>query len=162
MTRIFPGRYTAGIEGSFVVFLIGVRINRIWAVHRWLPVTLAMSPMLQELYTNKELGFLHSSFHFSWRGITVIQYWRSFEQLEHYARHGGKHLKAWRNFNQKVGASGSVGIYHETYEVRAGGYEAMYNNMPQYGLAKAGRHQPITASKETARQRLERESEFNI
>ncbi|MFF2886144.1 DUF4188 domain-containing protein [Paenibacillus sp. NPDC057967] len=158
MAVIFPGRYTAGIEGSFVVFHIGVRINRIWAVHRWLPVTLAMSPMLQELYTNKELGFLHASFHFSWRGITVIQYWRSFEQLEHYARHGQRHLKAWRNFHRKVGASGSVGIYHETYEVRNGCYEAMYNNMPVYGLARAGSHQPITASKDTARQRLGRKS----
>ncbi|RJX39163.1 DUF4188 domain-containing protein [Paenibacillus pinisoli] len=157
MAGIFPGRHTAEMEGDFVVFLIGVRINRIWAIHKWLPVTLAMSPMLQELYTNKELGFLHSSFHFSWRGLTVIQYWRSFDQLEHYARHGQKHLKAWRNFHRKVGASGSVGIYHETYEVRAGGYEAMYNNMPIYGLAKAGTHQPIVASKDTARERLGRE-----
>lgn len=156
MAGIFPGRYTAEMEGDFVVFIIGVRINRIWAIHKWLPVTLAMSPMLQELYTNKELGFLHSSFYISWRGLTVIQYWRSFDQLEHYARHGQKHLKAWRNFHQKVGASGSVGIYHETYEVRAGGYESMYNNMPRYGLAKAGVHQPIVTSKDTARERLGR------
>ena len=28
MPQIFPGRYTADVEGDFVVFLIGMRVNR--------------------------------------------------------------------------------------------------------------------------------------
>lgn len=47
----------------------------------------------------------------SWRGLTLIQYWRSFEQLERYARHGANHLSAWRRFNQAVGTGGDVGIF---------------------------------------------------
>jgi hypothetical protein len=30
MSAIFPGRYTAQIEGPFVVFLIRMRVNGLW------------------------------------------------------------------------------------------------------------------------------------
>jgi hypothetical protein len=33
MSQVFPGRYTAQIDEPFVVFLIGVRINRLFALH---------------------------------------------------------------------------------------------------------------------------------
>jgi len=42
MSSVFRGRYTAEIDGSFVVFIIGMRINRLWALHKWVPVALAM------------------------------------------------------------------------------------------------------------------------
>lgn len=159
MSKVMPGRYTAQMEGSFVVFIIGMRINKLWAVHKWLPEFMAMNPMLQELYRNKELGFLDASFHLSWRGVSLVQYWKSFEQLEDYARKGANHLEAWRNFNKKVGTSGVVGIYHETYLVPEGHYECVYNNMPVYGLAKAGTHVPASGKRETASGRLGRSGE---
>ena len=49
MTKVIPQRMTAQIEGDFVVFLIGMRINRPWKLHKWLPVFLAMPKMLKEL-----------------------------------------------------------------------------------------------------------------
>ncbi|RXZ79080.1 DUF4188 domain-containing protein [Paenibacillaceae bacterium] len=159
MSKVMSGRYTAHRDGSFVVFIIGVRINKLWAVHKWLPVVKTMNPMLQELYQNPDLGFLEASFHLSWRGVSIVQYWNSFEQLEHYARTGAVHLKAWRNFNQKVGASGVVGIYHESYLVPEGQYECLYSNMPVFGLAKAASHVPATGNRETASRRLGRSSE---
>jgi hypothetical protein len=39
--------------------------------------------------------------------------------------------------------SGDVGVWHETYQLRAGEYEAIYANMPRFGLAAAGDHLPI-------------------
>lgn len=159
MSPVVPGRYTAQMEGSFVVFIIGMRVNKLWKVHKWLPVFQAMGPMLRELYQNPDLGFLHGSVHLSWRGVSLIQYWRSFEELERYAREGAKHLEAWRSFNRKVGTGGDVGIYHETYLVPEGQYECLYNNMPVFGLAKAGRHVPATGRRETASRRLGRDSE---
>jgi hypothetical protein len=159
MSKVIPGRFTAQLEGSFVVFIIGMRINKWWAVRKWLPVFMAMNPMLQELYRNKDLGFLDASFQFSWRGVTLIQYWRSFEQLEQYARKGAVHLEAWQNFNKKVGTNGVVGIYHETYLVPDGQYECVYNNMPVFGLARAGEHVPATGKRETASRRLGRNGE---
>jgi hypothetical protein len=53
----------------------------------------------------------------------------------------------------KTGPSGRTGIWHETYLVRAGEYEAVYGNMPPFGLGKAGRLMPVSESS-TARGRL--------
>ena len=49
MSRICAERMTARIDGELVVFLIGMRINRLWKVHKWLPVFLGMPKMLKEL-----------------------------------------------------------------------------------------------------------------
>ena len=40
--RIENGRHTADIQGDFVVFLIGMRFNRLLKVHKWWPVFAAM------------------------------------------------------------------------------------------------------------------------
>ena len=99
------GRVTATLEGDFVVFMIGMRFNKLWAIHKWLPVFLAMPKMLKELYSNKELGLLH---HEMWFGRTVIlvQYWRSKEQLLAYAKNrDAEHLPAWKDFNKAVGSA---------------------------------------------------------
>ncbi|MCJ8013100.1 DUF4188 domain-containing protein [Paenibacillus sp. KQZ6P-2] len=159
MTKVIPGRYTAQTEDSFVVFLIGMRINRLWAVHRWLPVFMAMPGMIRELYMNRDLGFKEGHMYFSFRRVCIVQYWDSFEQLEDYARKGQKHLKAWRDFNRKIGTDGTVGIFHETYIIPKGNYESVYNNMPVFGLAKATNHVPATGRKETASRRLGRDNE---
>lgn len=153
MVKVLPGRYTAEMEGPFVVFLIGMRINKWWKIHKWLPVFNAMRPMIMELYRHPKLGFLDANYYVFWRGVAIVQYWRSFEQLEHYARNG-IHLKAWRKFNQQVGTSGDVGIFHETYLISEGQFECLYNNMPIFGLAKAGKHVPAVGKKETAGRRL--------
>ena len=42
MTHINARRLTVDIDGDFVVFLIGFRINKFWKIHKWLPVFLAM------------------------------------------------------------------------------------------------------------------------
>jgi hypothetical protein len=155
MSEIFRGRYTAQIEGSFVVFLIGMRINRLLAVHKWLPVASAMGPMVRHLMEHPELGLLHAQTFAYWRGVALVQYWRSFDQLERFARDPAlNHLEPWKRFNRAVGADGSVGIWHETYLVQAGQYESIYGNMPRMGLAAAGSHGAATGRRETAKRRL--------
>ena len=153
MPTIIPERVTAHIDGDFVVFLIGVRINRWWRIDRWLPVILAMPRMLRELQAHPELGLLGQ---INGRGM-FVQYWRSFDHLEAYAR--GKdheHLPAWKKFNQTLRKSrGDVGIWHETFRIRAGEYETVYNGMPLFGLASAGRCVPAAGQRDTARGRLE-------
>ena len=58
MAKVIKERVTAEIEGDFVVFLIGMRVNRIWKLHKWLPVFFAMPRMLIELRKNPESGFI--------------------------------------------------------------------------------------------------------
>jgi len=38
MSTLFPGRFTAQVEGPFVVFIVGMPVNRLLALGRWLPV----------------------------------------------------------------------------------------------------------------------------
>jgi hypothetical protein len=155
MSQVFPGRYTAQIEGPFVVFLIGMRVNRFLAVHKWIPVAKAMPGMLTELYKNPKSGFLGAQFFLNWRGVSVAQYWRSFEHLHEYAHaRDALHLPAWAAFNRAVGGDGSVGIWHETYAIQSGNFECIYANMPRFGLAQAAGHLPVTGRTDSAKARI--------
>jgi hypothetical protein len=147
-------RLTATLDGDFVVFLIGMRINNPWKLHKWLPVARAMPRMLKELEQHPELGFLHSEMWFS-RTMILVQYWRSMEQLLAYAKNReAAHLPAWKAFNQLVGTDGSVGVWHETYAASAGSFENIYLNMPAFGLGKAGTLQPASGQRTSAAGRL--------
>jgi hypothetical protein len=155
MAEIIAERVCAEVEGDFVVFLIGMRINKPWKVWRWLPVSAAMPRMLIELARQPELGLMHARTHFGFPTITVVQYWRSFDALEAYAKsRSAAHLPAWQAFNQAVGSNGGVGIWHETYLIKAGGYENIYNNMPRFGLGAAGDLKPAAGARQAARSRL--------
>jgi hypothetical protein len=147
-------RSTASLDGEFVVFLIGLRINRPLMVHHWWRVAKAMPRMINELRRHPELGFIHAEMWAS-RTTIMVQYWRSLEQLLSYATNKtAEHLPAWREFNRAVGATGSVGIWHETYAAGPGTYESVYVNMPPFGLGRAGTLYPASGTKQSARGRL--------
>lgn len=155
MTKVFKGRYTAQTEESFVVFLIGMRINQWWRFDKWVPVAMSMTPMLKTLFTNPEKGFLHAEFFWNFSGPALLQYWRSFEDLERFARQpSDPHIGPWKRFNQAVGTNGIVGIWHETYLVEPGQFESVYGNMPKFGLGAALEHVQATGNRQTARMRL--------
>ena len=151
---IHTDRLTANIEGTFVVFLIGMRINSLWKVRKWWPVALAMPRMLKELARHPEAGMLGGEMWFG-RTTIMVQYWRSMEQLLAYAKdRESQHLPAWRAFNQSIGTSGDVGIWHETYSVSPGTYENVYVNMPAFGLGKVGTLFTAAGARQSAEDRL--------
>jgi len=151
MATIFPGRYTAQSDQPFVVFLIGVRVNRFLKFGKWAPVVKAMPAMIEELKRHPELGFIHTETALYWRGVITIQYWRSFEQLHAYAHmRDGLHLPAWAEFNRRIGANDVVGIWHETYVVQPGQYEAIHVNMPRFGLLQAFQNEPVKGRLDSA------------
>ncbi len=155
MAKVEAGRFAGRLEGDFVVFVIGMRINSLLAVGKWLPMTRAMPRMLQELFQKPELGLLHGEFFVSWRNAMVLQYWRSYEQLHAYAHARDKeHLPAWVAFNLAARGNTAVGVYHESYLQSAGTYETVYVNMPRFGLAKAGEMVPAVGSMKDAATRL--------
>ena len=146
-------RHTAKLEGDFVVFLIGARLVKPWQFWKIIPVGRAMQAMMKELEEHgPKLGYLGQE---QWNGRTSIQvqYWRSRDHLMTYAR-GGTHLPAWKHFNQVVAKSNAVGIWHETYCIRAGDYECIYGNMPLFGLGKAAERVDVAGQLETAKGRL--------
>jgi hypothetical protein len=146
--KVVPGRYTAEIDGDFVVFLIGMRVNKPWLPSKWVPTFLAMTPMLKSLKADTEKGLLGAHLGFlAGSGPFVVQYWRSLEHLDRFSRDpGDEHAPRQRWFNTSVGYTGDVGIWHETYLVRADEFDAVYGNMPRFGLAAASSHVPIGAA----------------
>lgn len=155
MAKLIPERVSAEIDGDFVVFLIGMRINKWWKVWQWLPTGLAMARMLKELsiLPKEDTGFLGVT-NFGFGGM--VQYWRSFDALETYASADNlAHQAAWTAFNKRVkNARGDVGIWHETYLIRAGQYENVYSGMPPFGLGRIGTLNPATGNRTTARKRI--------
>ena len=157
MTGILRERLCAEVPGDIVVFAIGMRINKLWKVWRWLPVFLEMPRMLREQEADRSIGLLSTRPTFGLRNIGVLQHWRSAEDLHAYAHGPGRlHLAAWKRFNARIGTSGDVGIWHETYVVPAGRMESVFVNMPRYGLGVAGDVRPAKGDRASAPKRLRR------
>jgi hypothetical protein len=157
--QIFNGRYTAQIEGDFVVFLIGARVNSWRKLFKLAWIGQANDAMYRVLREKSEYGLLgvESFSRNMFRENISVTYWRSYEHLERFAHSkDDPHLEAWRRFNYEVADDGSFGIWHETYLMKAGQYECIYGNMPVFGLAKAGIHSPLAGRqhKQSARGRL--------
>lgn len=160
-TGVRSGRWTADIDGEFLIFLIGMRVNRWRAVRQWLPVFTAMPGMLRELQAQEDSGLLGYRLLFAGpRAPMVVQYWRSVEHLQRYAHDPGRaHRPAWLAFFRDSWKDGAVGIWHETYVVPAGSYETVYGNMPPTGLGQAGDLVPVERRTSTAARRLANSAE---
>nr|WP_246421912.1 DUF4188 domain-containing protein [Nocardiopsis mwathae] len=156
------GRTTNRPRESFTVFLLGLHVNAWYKPHRWLRTVRDFRRMQVELEADPALGLLHSRTLLSPRGTTVVQYWESTEALMRYAR-ASTHSGIWRDFHRD--RDGSVGIWHETYEIgtpqaeaSGRGYEALYVDVPTQGLGAALGTEPVTRATHAARTRLARPS----
>lgn len=145
----------AEVEDEIVVFLIGMRINRLWKVWKWLPVVRAMPKMLAELAAHPNSACCPSGGQFGLRSFSSVQYWKSAEHLQAFAQSASRtHLPAWQAFHRSVGTGGDVGIWHETYVVPRGNLETIYLNMPRFGLGLAGTLFPAKGRRASAAKRL--------
>ncbi|HEV1286245.1 MAG TPA: DUF4188 domain-containing protein [Bryobacteraceae bacterium] len=152
--KVINDRLCAQVDGEAVVFLIGMRFNKLWKIHKWLPVVIAMPKMLGELEQKPDLGLLNYHLWFG-RTTIVLQYWRSVEHLNSYAKSRDRaHLPAWAAFNRAIGKSGDVGVWHETYRIKGGSYETVYVNVPPFGLGKATKLVPASGKRESATGRM--------
>ena len=134
-TEIIADRMAPVIDREFIAFLIGMRVNKWWQLGKWLRTGKAMGTMLKELEQRPDMGLLHAYNVRSGRNFMVIQYWESFEKLHQYANNpDAEHRPAWTDFYRYVGLKGDVGIWHETYAIKPGQVEAVYGNMPKFGL----------------------------
>ena len=80
-----------------------------------------MNQMLRTLYTDQSTGFLGARVGFMGKGPLLVQYWRSFADLDAFAKAPSQpNRPAWERYNKEVAKSGAAGIWHEAYEVRVG------------------------------------------
>ncbi|ADB36021.1 conserved hypothetical protein [Kribbella flavida DSM 17836] len=154
---VIEGRQTAAYDGELVVFLIGMRVNKLRAWRQWLPVAKAMGPMLRELSADPGSGLLGFRSFPGLRSVTMVQYWESVEKLQAFAGDAQRsHRQAWTEFYRQAYKGHNVGIWHETYVVPAGHTETIYGNMPLLGLGKVSGVVPVNSRGRTAAERLSR------
>ncbi|WP_119696392.1 DUF4188 domain-containing protein [Microbacterium halotolerans] len=151
--RSKPERLTHDYDGELVVFLIGMRINRWSRVRDWLPTFRAMPPMITELMSDPDSGAVGYRLFGLPRTPTVLLYWTSLDKLYEYASDpDSKHRPAWGEFNRRARtADGSVGIWHETFQVERA--ETFYYAMPPTGLGAATALKPVTTKGARGRMR---------
>lgn len=138
-----------------MVFHIGMRINRPLKVRSWFPVAAAMPAMLWWLQRHPQAGLFGWYPAWMYGGAAIVQHWRSFEDLDAFARQAAApHLPAWKRFNKAIGGNGDVGVWHETIRVRRGDSESIYVNMPEVGIAAIGDHLPVGSTRQTSPQRM--------
>lgn len=143
---VVPGRQQAHPEKPFALFLIGMRINSLFAAHRWWPVTAAMGRMQAELARKPGAGLLWQKNFLSGRTTLLMQYWESQEKLFAFAHdRQGEHFPAWAEFNRSAKDNRAVGIWHETYMLKPEDCENIYRDMPAFGLGGAVGVKPAAA-----------------
>ncbi|CAG9460325.1 unnamed protein product [Pedinophyceae sp. YPF-701] len=146
--RVVRGRFSARMpkDKSFVVFLIGARVNdpcdltKLDSFYQWMGK--AFDNMDRELEAlGPELGYLGGEGYVSMSrtGTLTVQYWESMEKLQAWAR--GRqyaHNKPWKVLQAKGKDTPRYAFWHEAYQVGAdGSYETIYVNCPPLGLANA-------------------------
>lgn len=157
---VLRGRYAPEIEGDFCVFHIGLILNGHIPSKEMKDIRDAFVAMHKELEADPEkYGFLGSTTYVAANirvdGPISLQYWRSQQQLNAYARdHMSKHFPNMLWTSKTMKSSPHIGIWHESFNVRAGEYEGIYVNCPQILLGKAGGVVPATGGRRTARGRL--------
>jgi hypothetical protein len=158
-------RVTHAYEGDLVLFMIGMRIHQPWRLGVVARTFAAMPRMIAELERNRkaadsgnaeDLGFLSARLVLDGTHPTVIQYWRSTEDLYRYAANPElMHRPAWKAFyGWAAKAPEAVTIWHETYAVPAGGHESIYAGPARFGLAALDGVVPISQRGERARERM--------
>lgn len=135
--------YAARCDGDFVVFLIGVRPNGANPFTKsFSEVGKAFRSMIAELEADPTQGYMGGDVYVGANErkstIMTVQYWRSYEALQKWTHTKmGTHVNTMIEYMKKDRFEGVNGIWHETYKVRDGEYEAIYAHMPPIGLALA-------------------------
>ena len=156
-------RVTHAYDGPLALFLIGVRIHQPWKLGVVGQVIRAMPPMIAELERNKaaaakggeeSLGYLGSRSTVHGLGTTMIQWWRSVDDIYAYANATPlEHRPAWLAFYRAARTDPSaVTIWHETYAVSAA--ESIYAGPAPFGLAAISGTVPVGRRGESAHERI--------
>jgi hypothetical protein len=130
-------------------------------VHRW--TALAYASRLAKAIDRSAseaiaagAGLLRSErFAFGWRHFGVLQYWRSFDDLEQWGRKP-PHSDWWRGAVERGRMKDDFGLYHEVFLVPRAAVESIYLNSEPVGLSAFGTLGEPTGPMTTSRDRLGR------
>jgi hypothetical protein len=79
MKGVFSGRYTAEVADPVILFVIGMWVNRLLALHRWLLPTFNTLRLCIHLKISPPEGYLCGYLYLYWQSIGMMQYWKEFD-----------------------------------------------------------------------------------
>ncbi|WP_336024986.1 DUF4188 domain-containing protein [Halobellus salinisoli] len=135
----------AEIDGEYVIYINGMRLNKLRALPKYLRAGLKAGKMFEQLAADPDSGFLgYLPAYMGLRSGAAIQYWRSLEDIKRFAQDpNGTHVPAWQWYEEEVGTNGELGFWAELYVVKDGSFETFYRNMPPTGLGEHGSLVPM-------------------
>jgi len=84
-------------------------------------------------------------------GPMMVQYWRSQEHLNKWAKSALRaHLKPMIESRKHISQGNIYGFWHESYHIHAGEYDTVYSNMSRVLFGKVGDIYPLTGKLRTA------------
>lgn len=124
------------MEGDPVVYVNGMRLNKLRAVHKWVLAGRKLAAMFDRLAADPDSGFLgYQPAFVGLRTGAAIQYWRSLANLKRSANDPDDlHVPAWTWYEEEVDSGGGVGFWAELYVIEEGAYETFFRNMPPVGI----------------------------
>ena len=132
------------IEGDIVVYISGMRLNKLRAIPQWIAAGRTLAKMFDRLEADPDSGFL--GYQPAFMGIrtgAAIRYWRSLEDLKRFVRdQNDLHVPTWKWYNETVDIDGGVRFWAELYVVESGRYETFYRNIDPTGLGAVGGLRP--------------------
>ncbi|CAI5997414.1 unnamed protein product [Closterium sp. NIES-64] len=147
---IFQGRMAGKMDGDFCLFLIGARANNPFPLGpSFASVGEVFGQAVRELEQESEkFGYLGGDYYVGMdttRGsqTLAVMYWRSYDHLVSYANDQNLvHGSAWKRMTRLLRDGPDIGVWHESYAIKAGQYESIYVNCPAFGLGAAGKLVP--------------------
>ena len=116
---------------------LGIQVRRLTAFPYVARLKRAIERSAREA-KDSNAGLLQSDlFRIAWNHFGLIQYWRSFQDLEAWS-HKAPHADWWREAAERLRTKGDLGIYHETFLVPAESIESIYMNAMPTGLLAFG------------------------
>jgi hypothetical protein len=79
MKGVFSGRYTAEVAAPIILFALGMRVNRLPALHGWLSPTFKTLRLCIHLKISPPEGYLCGYLYLYWRSKGILQYWKDFD-----------------------------------------------------------------------------------
>ncbi|MDX1746548.1 MAG: DUF4188 domain-containing protein, partial [Halobacteriales archaeon] len=77
----------AEMDGGFVIYINGMRLNKLRAIHKYLRAGLKAAKMFERLEADPDSGFLgYQPAFMGLRTGAAIQYWRSLDDIRRFAQ----------------------------------------------------------------------------
>ncbi|WP_198665704.1 monooxygenase family protein [Haloprofundus halophilus] len=149
MAEIFRERMAAEMDDGVVIYINGIRLNKLSALPHWLLANWKVARMFKELEADPKSGFLgYTPIFLGLRKGAAMQYWRSLEDLQRFAtEQNGPHVSAWKWYNEKVDPDGGLGFWAELYVVDGDSFETFFRNVPPIGIGKYAKMVPMREHK---------------